>query len=180
MNCDTAGPPDRASQFISLYMAYQTKIRGYILCLVGNWADADDILQQTALVMWRKFRPPESDRQFLHWALRIAHYEVTNHAQRKGNHLPLFSQEVMDQIEAKAARAVEHQDLISEALQACIRLLRERDKELLRLRYEVGATVAGVAASVGRSIDAVYKALNRIHYQLLICIRRKLAQTEQI
>ena len=48
----------------------------------------------------------------------------------------------------------------------------------MRLRYEVGATVASVAAAVERSADAVYKALNRIHYQLLHCIRRKLAQQE--
>ena len=54
----------------------------------------------------------------------------------------------------------------------------QQDQELVRLRYEMGATVDSVAAAVERSADAVYKALNRIHYQLLHCIRRKLAQQE--
>jgi RNA polymerase sigma-70 factor (ECF subfamily) len=61
-----------------------------------------------------------------------------------------------------------------DALWHCLALLGGRDRELVQLRYAPGATTQGVAARVGRSADAVYKALNRIHARLLQCIRRSL------
>jgi RNA polymerase sigma-70 factor (ECF subfamily) len=144
--------------------------------MVTNWADADDILQEAVIVMMKKYQSFDSAQRFLTWALRVAHFEVLNHVQKCRNHLPLFSPAVLEAIEEKAAREIQTQDARREALQACIRKLRERDQELLRLRYEVEATTSSVAEMVGRSTDAVYKALNRIHHQLLMCVRRTLAQ----
>jgi RNA polymerase sigma-70 factor (ECF subfamily) len=168
----------RGDEFMRLYLAHEHKIRGYILCLVSNWADADDIQQQAAIVMWKKYTPL-SPEHFLHWALRIAHFEVMNHLQKQRNRLPAYSPSVLEELEAKAAQAVQEEDRRREALQTCVGHLGPKDQELLRLRYEVDATVQTVAARVEPSVDAVYKALNRIHCQLLLCIQRKLTQQEQ-
>ena len=157
-------------------MTHQSKIRGYILCMVNNWADADDILQEAVIVMMKKFQGFDSKERFLKWALRVARFEVLNHVQKRGNHLPLFSPAVLEAIEEEAAYEIQAQDSRREALQGCIRKLRERDQELLRLRYEVEATTQSVAKTVGRSVDGVYKALNRIHHQLLLCVRHTLAR----
>jgi RNA polymerase sigma-70 factor, ECF subfamily len=173
------GPSGSGDEFMRLYLAHEHKIRGYILCLVSNWADADDILQQAAVIMWRKYTSVSSGEHFLHWALRIAHFEVMNHLHKKKNRLPTYSPAVFEELEAQAAQAVQQDDRRHEALQRCIGKLRQRDQELLRLRYEMDATVQGVAAKVERSVDAVYKALNRIHYQLLVCIQKSLTQQEQ-
>jgi RNA polymerase sigma-70 factor (ECF subfamily) len=148
--------------------------------MVNNWADADDILQEAVIVMMKKFQGFDSAEGFLKWALRVAHFEVLSHVQKRRNHLPLFSPAVLEAIEEKAAREIQAQDARREALQACIRKLRERDRELLRLRYEVDATTQSVAKTVGRSVDGVYKALNRIHYQLLLCVRHTLAQESRL
>ncbi len=169
-------PADGNSEFMRLYMTHESKIRGYVLCMVNNWADTDDIVQEAAIVMMKKFQGFDSPEHFLKWALRVAHFEVMNHVKKRSNRLPLFSPAVLEAIEEKAAREVQRQDLRREALQSCIRKLRERDRELLLLRYEVGATTQSVAQAVGRSVEAVYKVLNRIHHQLLMCIRRSLAQ----
>jgi RNA polymerase sigma-70 factor, ECF subfamily len=162
-----------------LYLAHEHKIRGYILCLVSNWADTDDIQQQTAVVMWKKYSSAISNEHFLHWALKIAHFEVMNHLQKKRNRLPCCSPSVFEELEARATQAVQEEDRRREALQTCMSRLRSRDQELLKLRYEVDATVQTVATTIQSSVDAVYKALNRIHYQLLLCIRRKLAQQDR-
>jgi RNA polymerase sigma-70 factor, ECF subfamily len=172
------GQPRQGDEFMRLYLAHEHKIRGYILCLVSNWADADDIQQQAAIVMWKKYTPLESNEHFLHWVIRIAHFEVMNHLQKKKNRLPCYSPSVFEELETQAAQAVQEEDRRHEALQRCISQLRPRDRELLKLRYEVDATVQSVATTVERSVDAVYKALNRIHYHLLLCIRKKLAQQE--
>jgi RNA polymerase sigma-70 factor (ECF subfamily) len=172
----TTEPADRNAEFLRLFVTHESKIRGYILCMVNHWADADDILQEAVIIMMKKFQGFDSAERFLKWALRVARFEALNHMQKRGNHLPLFSPAVLEAIEEKAAREIQAQDSRREALQGCIRKLMGRDQELLRLRYEVGATTQSVAETVGRSVDAVYKALNRIHHQLLTCVRRTLAQ----
>ena len=103
-------PKDTSSDFMRLYMTHESKIRGYVLCMVNNWADADDILQEAAIVMMKKYKGFDSKRGFLHWALRVAHFEVLNHVSNKRNRLPLFSPEVLEAIEERAAREIQRQD----------------------------------------------------------------------
>ncbi|HRS72819.1 MAG TPA: hypothetical protein P5175_13345, partial [Anaerohalosphaeraceae bacterium] len=45
----------KAGEFVSLLTAQQTRIYAYILSLVPNFSDADDILQDTTKIMWERF-----------------------------------------------------------------------------------------------------------------------------
>ncbi len=173
-------PTDKNGEFMRLYMTHESKIRGYVLCMVNSWTDADDIMQEAVIVMMKKFEGFDSQQGFVKWALRVAHFEVLNHVSNKRNRLPLFSQSVLEAIQERAAREIQRQDVRREALQRCILKLRDRDQEILRLRYEVEATTQAVAQTVGRSVDALYKVLNRVHHQLLTCIRRTLAQESRL
>ncbi len=48
------------------------------------------------------------------------------------------------------------------------------DRDLLRRRYETGATIKSVAEAVGRSVEGMYKAMRRIHETLRDCVERKI------
>ena len=63
-------------RFIEQFLAVQGQVYGYIATLVPNRVDADDLFQQTALVLWRKHRQFDPSREFLPWTLGIAHNEV--------------------------------------------------------------------------------------------------------
>jgi RNA polymerase sigma-70 factor (ECF subfamily) len=167
-------------EFMRLYLAHEYRIRGYIRCLVKHYADVDDVLQNAVVVMWEKYRSFESREHFLRWALNITRFEVLKHFEKKRNRLQKLSPRVFSTIEEKAAEIAQKEDRRQEALQECIESLREQDKELLRLRYHIHSTTRSVAQTLGRSIDAVYKALNRIHQKLLLCIRYKLAQEDAV
>ena len=56
------------------------------------------------------------------------------------------------------ARNTDWQNNDLEAFEQCYGKLSEQDRELVGLRYEPGATVEGIAQTVGRSPAAVYKA----------------------
>ena len=163
-------------EFMRLYLAHEYRIRGYIRCLVKHYADVDDVVQNAVVVMWEKYNSLESNDHFLRWALAIARFEVLKHFEKKRNRLQMFPPELFSAIEDKTADMVQKQDHRREALQECIESLRQQDKELLRLRYQIHSTTRYVAQRLGRSIDAVYKALNRVHQKLLLCIRYKLAR----
>ena len=50
---DSAG--DRQAEFAALLRQHQTQLFGYIYSLVRDLDDADDLFQQTSLVLWDKF-----------------------------------------------------------------------------------------------------------------------------
>jgi RNA polymerase sigma-70 factor (ECF subfamily) len=64
-------------------------------------------------------------------------------------------------------------------LAECIGQLAPRDRDLIRRRYEPGATVKTVAAEVGRPVQGLYKAFQRIEDALHECVSRKTRLEEQ-
>ena len=53
--------------FCELLTLHQGQLHGYILALVGNRADADDLFQSTSMVLWRKFDTFQPGSSFLAW-----------------------------------------------------------------------------------------------------------------
>jgi RNA polymerase sigma-70 factor (ECF subfamily) len=81
-------------------------------------------------------------------------------------------------IEGLLASKADVLDAQHEALADCYAKLSPRDQHLIELRYQEGATVKSVAERLQRSVDAVYKALNRIHTALLDCVISATAHRE--
>ena len=63
-------------QFIRLMTRHERLVYGYILSLVPNWADADEILQETNIRLWEEFEKFEAGTNFAAWAVRVAHFQV--------------------------------------------------------------------------------------------------------
>ena len=63
-----------------------------------------------------------------------------------------------------------------EALEHCLTKLSERDSGLLNQRYTEDRPVSGIAAKLGRTRDAIYKVLARIHRDLQRCIQGKMKE----
>src|ERR1041385_5530180 len=59
-------------RFLSLFLRSEREIFRYVAALVPNVADAEDIVQQTALSLWEKFDTYDSNQPFTPWACRFA------------------------------------------------------------------------------------------------------------
>src|SRR6187401_548739 len=71
----TAHSQDSAAaqqRFLSLFLRSEREIFRYVAALVPNVADAEDIVQQTALVLWEKFDAYAPGLPFTPWACRFA------------------------------------------------------------------------------------------------------------
>ncbi|MBI1369591.1 MAG: sigma-70 family RNA polymerase sigma factor [Planctomycetes bacterium] len=161
--------------FVRLLMANERRVYGFILTLVTNTADADDLMQETSAVLWRKYGAFEQGTDFAAWAMRIARYEVLKFRERRGGAAGL-SEKVMDSLAEVAQQVAGEADARHEALQGCIQKLGSRDQQVIAMRYDEGATVKHMAARIGLSVFAVYKSLTRIHQQLHDCIERTIAR----
>ncbi len=167
---------DRSEQFVRLTTEHQRRIYLYILSQLPGRADADDVLQETNVVLWRKFDQFSPDTDFRAWACRIAHYEVLKFRERRGRDAICFTDVVVETLASMALERADELDVRQQALPYCLDKLHERDRDLIRRRYTPDATTKAVAKQVGRSTDAIYKALRRIHQSLSKCIDKVLAR----
>lgn len=165
---------ERTEEFVGLFTLNARRIFGFILSLHPHVADAEEIFQETSTVLWRRFDQFESGTDFLAWACQVARYKVMSLRQRVGRDRLQFSDEFVRTVADESSLAGAALEPRHYALAQCLDKLKPRDRDLLARRYQEGATTRSIAAEVGRSLDAVYKALNRIHEALFQCIQRTL------
>jgi|DewCreStandDraft_4_1066084.scaffolds.fasta_scaffold22530_2 RNA polymerase sigma-70 factor (ECF subfamily) len=166
--------------FIKLYLANERRIYGYVRALIPNWSDVDDIIQESASVMWSKFGEFEKGTNFSAWALRIAHFQVLNYYKIKKNHKLYFSEETLHSLSQRILSATPNTDERLNVLKQCIQKLHDHERSLIEMRYEPGATTQSVARQTGKDVHSLYKLFNKIHARLLLCVRRTLAEGELI
>jgi RNA polymerase sigma-70 factor (ECF subfamily) len=169
----------RHREFLQLFTQNARRLYAYLFMLVGNQTDADDVFQETSRVLWEKFDQFTSGTDFLAWAESVAHYQTLYFRRRQQRDRLQFSLEFVETIVEARARSLDALEQRQHALDGCLEKLRPEDQQLVRLRYSDGATTKSVAEQVGRSVDAVYKALNRIEAFLVECTRRALRSGEQ-
>jgi RNA polymerase sigma-70 factor, ECF subfamily len=168
----------KVEAFTQLLATCQRRVFLYALGLVHNPTDAEEILQQTNLVLWRKFEQFEQGTGFDRWACRIAYYEVLKAREKQGR-MRLFSGDFIDTMAADVEKSLDLLDERREALSGCLKKLREKDRYLVMQRYQHRATTRGVAEALGRSVQGTRKSLHRIRMSLLACIERTLAAKER-
>ena len=194
-------PLDHDPSFVALFVKNQRRIYGYILTLVPDCNEADDLFQQTSMVLWEKsgeFRPakkgtgpicakhpsgrsgkldlsPFSDREenFVRWGCGIAHNLIRNWRVKKRRDRHCFSDEMMSRIAAVRSEKSEWLDGALAALGVCMDDLNPSERELLTLCYEGERSIRQISKELGRTEGAVYQQLHRIRAKLLECIERK-------
>jgi RNA polymerase sigma-70 factor (ECF subfamily) len=169
-------PTDRSTEFLTLLTQHDRALALYVYGLVSPAVDADDILQQAKMVMWRSFDQFELGTNFLAWARKVAFNQIlTYRRQRKRDHLPL-SEETLEAIGHEVAKLSDDGgDLRREALQECVNRLPEEQRQMVLLRYYEDLDVDAVAARISSTTGAVYRALSRVRYALLECVERRVA-----
>jgi RNA polymerase sigma-70 factor (ECF subfamily) len=176
---DGAGASESAKSklFLRLFLQNERRLYAYILTLLPHRVDADDVLQEASLVMWDKFDPQRPPDDFTAWGCRIAYFKVLDFCKKRQRSRVLFSQELLERlaetaIEQAAALQLEERRA---ALAGCLDKLAPADRDLLAQRFAEGATTRSTAEQVGRSVEAVYKALAKIRRALFDCVTRALS-----
>jgi len=164
--------PDRLAEFVQLQTRHQQRIFSFILTLVPHWPDAEEVLQETNMVLWRKNEQYEPGTDFVRWANQVAYFEVLKHRKRQRGAVAQFSDVFIKEVAEETFQLAGSLQAQRDALAACLAKLPEKDRTLITHRYLQGVTTKTVAATVGRSVEAVYKALQRARSTLLACVRQ--------
>jgi RNA polymerase sigma-70 factor (ECF subfamily) len=165
------------SLYVRLLLQHQNALMRYILPLVGRLDDAQDVLQETAAALWRKFDQYDPGSPFLPWARRFAHHEVLMHHRRRRRYT-FLTEELIESLSERQAEQERDERQLQEALRDCVAKLAESDRRLLDHRYaDPGTTIQRLAAQTGQTANVLYKSLARIRRQLLQCVGRTIPLT---
>lgn len=167
----------KTEELARLWTEAQPMVASYILSLVPDFHKAEDVLQQVAVVLVRRFEEYDTGRPFLPWALGIAR-NVSMEARRElaKSRSQLLDDGLVETVQAAFEDEAEFASSVRSALKNCLRKQRVRILEVLRLRYAEDLKPQDVAKRLGVTSGAVRVMLFRAREELRGCIERSLGK----
>jgi RNA polymerase sigma-70 factor (ECF subfamily) len=167
---------ERRDAFARLFAQHDRWLFAYLVSLLSNAAHAEEVFQEVCVVLWREYETFQLGTDFVKWVSVIAHNQVHRFRRQQKRVGPQLSDLAVDML---AEDAVERADLLEsrrDALGRCLEKLPNTDRQLVRTCYADARTNFKTAAEdLGRPVNTVYKALNRIRKALYDCIERTIS-----
>ncbi len=88
--------PDRDEVFISRMNAAQRQLRAFLVGLAPSATDADDVLQEVNLALWRKRDQYDPSQDYLRWAFGFAALELRSHRRKAAQDRHWFSEATIE------------------------------------------------------------------------------------
>lgn len=158
-----------------LFVAHDPQIYRAVLVFVPQQADARDIVQETAVALWQHFSEYDPTRPFINWACGYARIEVRRFLRKSQRRTKLSDKAVETLMDADQGEP-DFQEERERYLVDCKANLPREHRRMLDGYYVDDESVDTLARRHGRSVDAVYKALQRIRIALMECIERKVME----
>ncbi len=171
--------PQNSERFVQLFAQYRDDLFGYIFSLVPHWSDAEDIFQQTSIVLWQKFGEFQQETDFRAWACRVAFNKVCNFRRVAGRNRLQFNDALLDQLAQERSAVPDRNAWQRQFLADCMAKLSDEQRILLRRAYTAGDTIKQLALELRRSPQTIYNRLNLIRRSLLECVK-KAAQQQRV
>lgn len=169
-------PPntENTEAYLRLLTQHDRWLATYVYSLVARPADAEDILQEVKVTMWKHFATFEAGSNFRAWARKIATHQILNY-RRSEQRRPqsTLDDEFIEAVAAEIDRRAETLDRRADALRLCLRKLPEAHRRIVTWRYYEDCGVEEIAAKSERTVEAVYRLLSRIREALNECVQRQ-------
>lgn len=170
-------PQDPQENFIALITRHQAALHAYILGILPDRTRADDALQETNLVLWRKTADFDHSKPFMPWACRIAWFQVKASRRDAARDRHIFNPELVDLLATEDDSDLETTNALDHALRDCLDQLPAEIRDLILHRYQPDFSVNQMAAMRYLSPGALSAQLLRIRLMLENCVEGKLGQT---
>jgi RNA polymerase sigma-70 factor (ECF subfamily) len=132
-------------QFTRLWTEAQPIVAAYLNALVPDFQEAEDLLQDVAVILLRKFPEYTSDRPFIRWAIGIAKYEVLSARRRHARSRLCYTPDLLDRISEAYEELTPELERRAAALRDCLQEIQGRAREIVRLRYEQSLKPGAIA-----------------------------------
>jgi RNA polymerase sigma-70 factor (ECF subfamily) len=171
MDTNSQRNPDE-EVFLRLFMTEERAVLRFILRYLPAVTDARDVLQETLVTLWSKRAEFDATKEFLPWACGIARFKVREFWRKQPRWESFANDDLMALIDARSAVLEPELSLRSEKLHDCLSKLPDGQRGVVQRYYSEDEPVESLALREGRSVEAIYKLLQRVRRALLECIER--------
>ena len=151
----------------------QPSVGRFIRSFVRDRAQAEDLLQEVALIIVDRFETYEPDRPFIGWALGIARRVVQTHLRKMYRDRQVEFSDAVDQAASAFQRLEPQAEVMKEALDHCVRKVHRRSRSALLLRYSEGLELKQIAEHLEMTAGNVGVLLHRVRTSLRECVQRR-------
>ena len=162
---------DAAQQrFLSLFLRSEREIFRYVAVLVPNVADAEDIVQQTALALWEKFDAYDPSQPFTPWACRFTLNKARQWIERRQRWQALLEGGLVEELAQRREELRSELEVRLKHLEGCLNKLPEEQRLLVEGYYYRRDPIEKLSEVSSRTVAATYKTLQRVRQTLQSCI----------
>lgn len=163
-------------QFLPLFLAAQPDLRAFIGAMVRDPVTREDVFQEVAMILWKKFELYDPARSFGAWARGVAAHKIMEDRRLRSRLPESCTPETLEALSAGFAKddaEAMWQDR-EKALNYCLELLPARTAGFINQRYTGQRPVEVIAQEADMTVDALYQTLSRVRRQLRECVQRRL------
>jgi RNA polymerase sigma-70 factor, ECF subfamily len=153
---------------------YQKKLFVYLYRLIRSKEEAEDILQDVFVKVFKNLKSYDTKRKFSSWIYRIAHNEAVNRIKRKSfkNFIPWEDvvstkdkREMSDNREGADDAWIRKED--GDRVNKLMDKLPAKYKEILTLRYYADKSYEEIGKVLGKSVNTVGTLISRAKKKML-------------
>ena len=163
-------PAVAQQRFLSLFLRSEREVFRYVAALVPNVADAEDIVQQTALSLWEKFYAYDPTQPFTPWACRFALNKTRQWLERRQRWQLLLERGLAEELAQRREELRPELEARLRHLEGCLGKLPEEQRSLVEGYYYRRDGIEELATNSSRTVAATYKTLQRVRQALQVCI----------
>ena len=166
---------EQHDHFLKLFMQHEETLRLFVRSLLFNHEESREVMQEVAMVLWRKFDDSLDSTGFRRWAFGVARMEALAFRRDRARDRHTFGDEISHLLEQAVETKASALELERNALEKCVDKLPADQRELVAAAYQPGVRKSDLASSLGWTSMTLYKKLHRIRLQLMECTQRELA-----
>ena len=164
---------DHYEVFVQRFAHHEPDLRRFLRSLLPSWGDVDEVVQQTAIVIWRKFDQYDPSTNFMKWACVIARFEALSYRRKMARDRLVFREDILELMADEGMEEIDERDKEHAALESCMAELPEKQRNFLMIAYTPGVKIKELAEEAGSSAAAFYMRLKRLRHQLQDCVESK-------
>jgi RNA polymerase sigma-70 factor (ECF subfamily) len=147
----------------------------FVRSFIRDSTEAEDVLQEVALVIVDRYSSYDSTQPFIGWALGISRRVVWTHLRSSYRFRDQHLKDAIDQVSSAFERLDPHVQDMKDALAHCVEKVSGEGRRALILRYEEGLELKQIAERLRKSASAISVLLYRVRSALRECIDRRLS-----
>ena len=162
-------------QFIQLLSENEARLRAYVLSLIPNWTEADEISQQVRIRLWEQFEDYDPNKDFGAWSRAIAYHLVRAHWSKTNRRSKILNTTFLEQVSENFVEVADEAKERREVLDHCLGKLSASNRSLLQRYYGAPEKRKQLATDVNRTFDSLRQTIRRLRLSIAGCVREGLA-----